>query len=102
MLIDDELNENTLRRWLRDQGIINTAAVADVIALRGKVGAFNLLNDKCRDRWASRLRDVGCDYLAFDCLRPSLTRSVWMKTVKWGSFPYHSTRYSPKPASTTP
>ncbi|WP_406816192.1 AAA family ATPase [Mycobacterium sp. M23085] len=70
VLIDDELSENTLRHWLRDQNITDTAAVADVIALRGRVSAFNLLDDRCRDMWATRLRDLGCDYLMLDCLRP--------------------------------
>src|SRR5262249_45885098 len=72
VLIDNELSEDTLRRWLRAQGIVNTAAVADVVSLRGKVGAFNLLDDRCRKEWATRLRDQGCDYLALDCLRPIL------------------------------
>ncbi|MCV7090210.1 bifunctional DNA primase/polymerase [Mycobacterium interjectum] len=72
VLIDDELSESTLRRWLRDQNIINTAAVADVVTLRGKVASFNLLDDRCRDMWATRLRDLGCDYLMLDCLRPVL------------------------------
>lgn len=72
VLIDDELPENTMRSWLRAQAIHNKDGVADVVALRGKVGTFDLLNDRCRGRWATRLRDVGCDYLAFDCLRPVL------------------------------
>lgn len=72
VLIDDELGANVLRRWLADQGIRNTAAVADVVALRGKVGAFDLLDDRRRTEWAHRLADVGCDYLVLDCLRPVL------------------------------
>ncbi len=72
VLIDDELAENTIRRWLRDQGIVNTAAVADVVALRGKLAAFNLIDDRTRSQWAARLRDLGCDYLILDCLRPVL------------------------------
>jgi hypothetical protein len=72
VLIDDELSEHTLRLWLREQGITNTAAIADVVSLRGKVSAFNLLDDRCRDMWAKRLRDLGCDYLILDCLRPVL------------------------------
>jgi AAA domain/Bifunctional DNA primase/polymerase, N-terminal len=72
VLIDDELSENTLRRWLREQNIANTAAVADVITLRGKVASFNILDDRCRAIWAKRLRDLGCDYLILDCLRPVL------------------------------
>ncbi|MGY4648402.1 AAA family ATPase [Mycobacterium sp. URHB0021] len=72
VLIDDELDEDMLRRWLRRSGIKNTDAVADVISLRGKTGTLNLLDDKTRSRWARRLRDVNADYLMLDCLRPVL------------------------------
>jgi AAA domain len=72
VLIDDEMSDNTLRSWLRAQNIRNTNAVADVITLRGNVGAFNLLNDNCFAAWLQRLHDVGCDYLIVDCLRPIL------------------------------
>lgn len=72
ILIDDEMSQDTLRPWLRAQRITNTAAVSDVISLRGKVGSFNLLDDRTRDRWATRFGDLGCDYLVLDCLRPVL------------------------------
>jgi hypothetical protein len=72
VLIDDEMSESAIRGWLRAQNITNTAAVADVVCLRGRVGAFNLLDDRCRATWARRLRDAGCDYLILDCLRPVL------------------------------
>jgi hypothetical protein len=72
VLIDDELSERTVRIWLREQGIVNTDAVADVIPLRGKASAFNLLDDRCRAQWVQRLTDLGCDYLILDCLRPIL------------------------------
>lgn len=72
VLIDAEMSENTVRRWLRDQNITHTEAVADVIALRGKVSTFNLLDESCRQEWAARLRELGCDYLVLDCLRPVL------------------------------
>jgi hypothetical protein len=72
VLIDTEMSENTMRRWLRDQNIVSTDAVADVIALRGKVSTFNLLDESCRAAWAARLRELGCDYLILDCLRPVL------------------------------
>ncbi len=72
VLIDDELSEDMLRRWLRDQRIVNTGAVVDVISLRGRIGALDLLNDRCRREWVQRLADLGCDYLLLDCLRPVL------------------------------
>ena len=72
VLIDNEMSEAMVRCWLRDQGIRKTAAVADVVTLRGNVCAFNLLDDQVRGQWARRLRDLGCDYLMFDCLRPVL------------------------------
>jgi AAA domain len=71
VLIDDELSENTVRRWLREQNIANTAAV-NVITLRGKLSTFNLLDDQLRAEWAQRLGALGCDYLVLDCLRPVL------------------------------
>lgn len=71
VIIDDELSENLVRRWLRDQNIANTTAV-HVVTLRGKLAAFNLLDEKVRAEWADRLRALGCDYLALDCLRPIL------------------------------
>lgn len=72
VLIDTELDDDTLRRWLREQNITNRAAVVDVIGLRGKVSALDLIDDRTRTYWASRLRDLGCDYLILDCLRPVL------------------------------
>jgi len=70
VIIDTEMSKDMLKRWLRTQGIRNTAAVADVVSLRGQVGLFDLGNDRIRDRWARRLSDLGCDYLIFDCLAP--------------------------------
>ncbi|ORV69864.1 AAA family ATPase [Mycobacterium gordonae] len=72
VLIDTEMSETTLRRWLADQRITNTRAVADVVALRGKVSALNLPDDRSRAQWAARLASIRCDYLILDCLRPVL------------------------------
>jgi hypothetical protein len=72
VLIDDELSEDMVRAWLQTQGIVNTDAVADVMCLRGRVSDFDIVNDKRRGEWASHLRDLECDYLIFDCLRPVL------------------------------
>jgi hypothetical protein len=72
VLIDDELSEDMVRNWLMTQNIRNTDAVVDVICVRGQVSSFDILNDKGRADWASYLRDLGCDYLILDCLRPVL------------------------------
>ena len=45
--------------------------VADVVCLRGNLGAFNLLDAACRTIWAKRFKNLGCDYLILDCLRPA-------------------------------
>jgi hypothetical protein len=72
VLIDNELPDSLLHLWLTEQNISNTGAVADVVSLRGRLAAFNLLDPRCRTRWAQRLTDLGCDYLILDPLRPCL------------------------------
>ncbi|WP_157997664.1 AAA family ATPase [Mycobacteroides stephanolepidis] len=67
VLIDTELDRRTLRRWLRDQGIRNTAVVS-VVSLRGAVSAFDILDPATRAEWAQRL--AGADVVILDCLRP--------------------------------
>jgi hypothetical protein len=68
-VIDNELDPRTLRRWLREHNISNTRNV-DIIALRGKVGTFDILNESVRAEWAKAIE--GADVLIFDCLRPVL------------------------------
>lgn len=70
-LIDLELDERTLRRWLADQGIRNRDAVT-VAALRGRAAAFDILDPTTRARWAEVLRALAVETLVFDCLRPVL------------------------------
>jgi DNA-binding transcriptional ArsR family regulator len=72
VVIDNEMTQGMLKRWLRRQGVANTAAVVDVVNLRGQAGLFDLGNDRLRDRWARRLADLGCDFVVFDCLKPVL------------------------------
>jgi hypothetical protein len=71
VVIDDELSEGQLRRWLREQGIRNTQRV-HVMPLRGRAERFNLLDPEVMDRWVSMLQEVDCAVLIFDCLRPVL------------------------------
>jgi len=56
VLIDDELDERMLRRWLREQGIRHPERV-HVVSLRGRVGSFDLTNDVVRARCAGSTSD---------------------------------------------
>ncbi|WP_314431864.1 AAA family ATPase [Microbacterium lacticum] len=69
VLIDDELDERTLRRWLRDHGIANPDAVS-VVALRGRVSSFDILTSEGRRRWADHIGRA--DVVIVDCVRPIL------------------------------
>jgi len=71
VLFDNELDQRMMRRWLRDQTIINEDRVV-VVSLRGYVGTFDLLNEECRARWAKKLRNVFASVIILDCLRPVL------------------------------
>lgn len=68
-LLDDELDERMLRRWLRQQGIQNSDRI-DVVSLKGRLATFNILNARSRARWAERIR--GSELIILDCLRPCL------------------------------
>lgn len=68
-LIDLELDERMLRRWLADQDIKNTAKVT-IVSLRGFAQTFNILDDQTRAAWAKSL--AGHDMIILDCLRPAL------------------------------
>lgn len=71
VLIDDELDERTLRRWLREQGIAGADRYS-VVSLRGRVASFDLTNETVRAEWARNLKEASCAFLIFDCLRPVL------------------------------
>ena len=71
VLIDDELDERMLRRWLRDQGVAHADRVA-VLPLRGRVSTFDLLDDDTRAAWAQALRDANASVVILDCLAPIL------------------------------
>lgn len=70
-LIDDELDVNMLRRWLREQQIENTDHV-NIRPLRGRLSTFNILDPATRTAWALRLQETLTEILIFDCLRPVL------------------------------
>jgi hypothetical protein len=68
-LLDFEMDPRKIRQWLRDQQVKYTSHV-HVIALRGKVSSFDILDPEIRSQWAARIR--GSDVVIFDCLRPIL------------------------------
>jgi hypothetical protein len=70
-IIDNELDERMVRRWLRDQGIVNTDRV-EVCCIRGNVATLDLLDPDTRSRWAAKLKAADVGVLLFDCLRPVL------------------------------
>jgi hypothetical protein len=62
-LLDDELDERTLRRWLRDQQIVKVDAVR-LVPLRGRAASFNILDPQTRAEWVAALR--GADVIILD------------------------------------
>ncbi|WP_018119397.1 AAA family ATPase [Corynebacterium mastitidis] len=68
-LVDDELDERMLRRWLDRVGIAHPERI-QVVPLRGRLGTFNITESNVRARWVEYL--AGTDYLILDCLRPVL------------------------------
>jgi hypothetical protein len=86
VVIDLEMNQQMLKRWLSRQGVRNTAGVVDVVTLRGEAGLFDLGNDKLRDMWARRLRDLGCDFVIFDCLSPVIHAMGLKEATELGKF----------------
>ena len=69
VVVDTEMTERQLARWLRDSQITRRDLV-DVLPLRGKLSAFNVLEPALADVWASTLR--GADVVILDNLRPVL------------------------------
>jgi hypothetical protein len=71
VLLDTELDERMLRRWLREQGIRNTDEIV-VVPLRGRVSSFNITDPRVLDEWVHVLADLDPGHLMLDCLRPVL------------------------------
>lgn len=68
-LIDDELDDRMLRRWLKNINIRHPEKIK-VVTLRGRLTDFNIVDEDVREVWAGML--AGTDYLILDCLRPVL------------------------------
>lgn len=69
VLIDFELDEHTLQRWLEDQGLTHATRVG-VVSMKGYGSTFNILEPSLRSRWATALRAAQAAVLVIDCLRP--------------------------------
>lgn len=66
-----EVGPATLRRWMRDAGVVNTDKVV-VVNLRGKAAALALASPEGRKRTAAFLRSVGAECALLDPLAPVL------------------------------
>lgn len=86
MVIDLEMTPSMMRRWLRRQGVRNTAAVVDVVNLRSTAHLFDMGNDKLRDMWMRRIRDNGIEWVSFDCLKPALDVMGLNENTEMGKF----------------
>lgn len=69
VVVDDEMDERTLRRWYRDFDLEGADRVT-MYTLRGKLSSFDLIDPAVRAEWAACLE--GHDVLVLDCLRPIL------------------------------
>ncbi|WP_248240269.1 AAA family ATPase [Microbacterium kunmingense] len=69
VLLDNELDPRTLRRWLRAHQIQHPERI-DVVSLRGALSTFDILDATTRATWAERIGHA--DVLILDCLRPVL------------------------------
>lgn len=70
-LVDTELSEDTMARWLRDQHVINEQLVYGV-GLRGQLTAFDLLDPDRLGEWATALAANRTRVLIVDCIGPVL------------------------------
>lgn len=71
VILDFEMSPAQMDQWLADQGIRNDDRVTP-IPMRGNAMAFDILDHARRAEWAAQLRQLGCQYLMVDCLRPVL------------------------------
>ncbi|MFD4957395.1 AAA family ATPase [Microbacterium sp. NPDC058389] len=69
VLIDNELDPRTLRRWLSAHGIVRQECI-EVLSLRGSLSTFDILDPATRAAWAEKIG--GADIIILDCLRPVL------------------------------
>jgi hypothetical protein len=66
-----EVGTRTMRQWLKDAGIDNTAAIT-VANLRGKASALSLTSEAGRKQFAAWLADQDAEVVILDPLAPAL------------------------------
>jgi hypothetical protein len=71
VIIDNELDEPMLRRWLRAHGIRHQYRVV-VLPMLGRASTFDILNPEVRSRWAAHLKPMQPAVVLLDCLRAFL------------------------------
>lgn len=71
VVLDNELDRDTLREWLREQGIAADDRVA-MIPLRGRVSTLDLLDPDTLAEWATTIAALDPGVIILDCLRPVL------------------------------
>jgi hypothetical protein len=71
VILDLELPENMLRRWMRDCGIHNQQQLV-VVPMRGKAASLNIGLPEVRAKWAQKLEAWDASCVILDCLRPVL------------------------------
>lgn len=69
LLIDTEMTEQQLGRWLDQVGIRNQRMI-EVLCLRGRLSGFNILDRETREKWARAIE--GAEIVILDNLRPVL------------------------------
>jgi len=70
-LLDFEMGRHQLKRWYREQQIVDADGVI-VMPMRGRAASFNVLDPQVRAEWVERFRELSVTYLVVDCLRPIL------------------------------
>lgn len=66
-----EVGTRTMRQWLKDSGIIDTASVT-VANLRGKASALSLTSEAGRKQFAAWLKEQDAEVVILDPLAPAL------------------------------
>lgn len=68
-IIDTELGDRRLRRWLRKAGIRNKNKYA-ALSLKGNAAAFDIMDPEIRAWWVAQLRAANAQVVILDALRP--------------------------------